>query len=97
MPLSRSLLPLLIFAGLLVGGTSMQVVTGVPADLVTALNGVIVVLVVSVEYMRRRARMRTRAAMAAGSDERDVGSGQAGAAGGGPAGTTGIAEKEVPA
>ena len=67
----------------------MQVVTGVPANLVTALNGVIVVLVVSVEYMRRRAAVRARTAAAAGPDERDVGSGQADA--------TGIAEKEVPA
>jgi ABC-type uncharacterized transport system permease subunit len=51
-----------LFAGLLVGGTSMQVVTGVPSDLVTAINGVVVVLVVSVEYLRRRARARARAA-----------------------------------
>jgi len=51
-----------LFAGLLVGGTSMQVVTGIPSDLVTAINGMVVVLVVSVEYMRRRARARARAA-----------------------------------
>ena len=71
-----------------VGGTSMQVVTGVPADLVTAINGIIVVLVVSVEYLRRRAR--ARAAAAAGPGARDApASGQADA--------TGIAEKEVPA
>lgn len=50
-----------LFAGLLVGGTSMQVVTGVPSDLVTAINGLVVVLVVSVEYMRRRSRARARA------------------------------------
>ncbi len=50
-----------LFAGLLVGGTSMQVVTGVPSDLVTAINGLIVVLVVSVEYLRHRSRVRTRA------------------------------------
>jgi general nucleoside transport system permease protein len=49
-----------LFAGLLVGGTSMQVATGVPSDLVTAVNGLIVVLVVSVDYLRRRARERTR-------------------------------------
>ncbi len=47
-----------LFAGLLVGGTSMQVVTGVPSDLVTAINGVVVVLVVSVAYLRRRASAR---------------------------------------
>ncbi|MFI5281943.1 MAG: hypothetical protein ACHQ0J_02295, partial [Candidatus Dormibacterales bacterium] len=49
-----------LFAGLLVGGTSMQVTTGIPSDLVTAINGLVVVLVVSVEYMRRRARARAR-------------------------------------
>jgi ABC-type uncharacterized transport system permease subunit len=51
-----------LFAGLLVGGTSMQVVTGIPSSLVTAINGLVVVLVVSVEYMRRRARARARMA-----------------------------------
>jgi general nucleoside transport system permease protein len=51
-----------LFGGLLVGGTSMQVATGIPSDLVTAINGLVVVLVVSVEYMRRRARARVRAA-----------------------------------
>jgi simple sugar transport system permease protein len=45
-----------IFAGLLVGGTSMQVVTNVPSDLIVALNGLVVVFVVSLEYVRRRAR-----------------------------------------
>ncbi|HXR11393.1 MAG TPA: ABC transporter permease [Gaiellaceae bacterium] len=45
-----------IFAGLLVGGTAMQVVTNVPSDLIVALNGLIVVFVVSLEYVRRRAR-----------------------------------------
>jgi general nucleoside transport system permease protein len=59
-----------LFAGLLVGGTSMQVVTGVPSDLVTAFNGLVVVLVVSVEYLRRRARARARAAGTAGPDAR---------------------------
>jgi general nucleoside transport system permease protein len=49
-----------LFAGLLVGGTSMQVVTGIPSSLVTAINGLVVILVVSVEYMRRRARARAR-------------------------------------
>ena len=71
-----------LFAGLLVGGTAMQVVTGVPSDLVTAINGLVVVLVVSVEYLRRRARARARAAVTAGPDPRA------------PAGS---AEKEVPA
>jgi len=45
-----------VFAGLLVGGDSMQVVTNVPSDLIVALNGLVVVFVVSLEYVRRRAR-----------------------------------------
>jgi ABC-type uncharacterized transport system permease subunit len=49
------------FGGLIVGGSSLQVATGVPADLVTALSGIVVVLVVSLEYLRRRARALTLA------------------------------------
>jgi len=45
-----------VFAGLIVGGISMQVVTNVPSDLITSLNGLVVVFVVSLEYLRRRAR-----------------------------------------
>jgi simple sugar transport system permease protein len=45
-----------VFAGLLVGGSAMQVVTNVPSDLIVALNGLVVVFVVSLEYLRRRAR-----------------------------------------
>jgi general nucleoside transport system permease protein len=56
-----------LFAGLLVGGTSMQVTTGVPSDLVTAINGLVVVLVVSVEYLRRRSRQRARLSQASRS------------------------------
>ena len=59
-----------LFAGLLVGGTSMQVVTGVPSDLVTAINGLIVVLVVSVEYLRRGSRARTRTVQVLASTSR---------------------------
>ncbi len=79
-----------LFAGLLVGGTSMQVITGVPSDLVTAFNGLVVVLVVSVEFLRRRAR--ARAAAAEGADAR-------GAAGSAETGSTetGSTEKGVPA
>lgn len=55
-----------LFAGLLVGGTSMQVTTGVPADLVTAINGIVIVLVVSVGYLRSRARARARVGPTAG-------------------------------
>ena len=38
------------------GGDALQVATGVPADMVTALEGLVVVFVVSLEYMRRRSR-----------------------------------------
>jgi general nucleoside transport system permease protein len=51
-----TILSAFVFAGLLVGGTSMQVVTNVPSDLIVALNGLVVVFVVSLEYVRRRAR-----------------------------------------
>ena len=51
-----TILSAFVFAGLLVGGTAMQVVTNVPSDLIVALNGLVVVFVVSLEYMRRRAR-----------------------------------------
>ena len=47
------------FGGLVVGGSSLQVATGVPSDLVTALSGILVILVVSLEYLRRRARARS--------------------------------------
>jgi general nucleoside transport system permease protein len=45
-----------VFAGLLVGGDAMQVVTNVPSDLVVALNGLVVIFVVSVEFLRHRPR-----------------------------------------
>jgi ABC-type uncharacterized transport system permease subunit len=47
------------FGGLIVGGSSLQVATGVPSDFVTALSGIVVVLVVSLEYLRRRARAQS--------------------------------------
>jgi simple sugar transport system permease protein len=46
-----------LFGGLIVGGDALQVATGVPADMVTALEGLVVVFVVSLEYMRRRSRV----------------------------------------
>jgi simple sugar transport system permease protein len=46
-----TILSAFVFAGLLVGGTSMQVVTNVPSDLIVAL-----------EYTRRRARAADAAA-----------------------------------
>ncbi len=51
-----TILSAFLFAGLIVGGDSLQVVTHVPSDLVMALNGIIVILVVSIEYLRRRSR-----------------------------------------
>jgi general nucleoside transport system permease protein len=53
-----TILSAFLFGGLLVGGDALQVATGVPADMVTALEGIVVVFVVSLEYMRRRARAR---------------------------------------
>ncbi len=52
-----TILSAFIFAGLLVGGSAMQVVTNVPSDLIVALNGLVVVFVVSLEYVRRRTRL----------------------------------------
>jgi len=60
-----TILSAFVFAGLLVGGTSMQVVTGVPSDLIVALNGLVVVFVVAIEYTRRRARIADAAARTA--------------------------------
>jgi simple sugar transport system permease protein len=57
-----TILSAFVFAGLLVGGTSMQVVTNVPSDLIVALNGIVVVFVVALEYTRRRARAADAAA-----------------------------------
>jgi simple sugar transport system permease protein len=54
-----TILSAFFFGGLIVGGSALQVATGVPSDLVTALSGIVVVLVVSLEYLRRRARART--------------------------------------
>jgi ABC-type uncharacterized transport system permease subunit len=51
-----------VFAGLLVGGDAMQVVTNVPSDLIVALNGLVVVFVVSVEFLRHRRRAPEAAA-----------------------------------
>jgi simple sugar transport system permease protein len=50
-----------LFGGLLVGGTSMQGVIGVPTDLVTTIEGLVVVFVVSIEYMRVRSRIQEEA------------------------------------
>ena len=49
------------FGGLLVGAQKMQREVGVPASLITAVNGLIVIFVVSSEiFIRRRARRRVQ-------------------------------------
>jgi general nucleoside transport system permease protein len=50
-----TILSAFLFGGLIVGGDVMQVVTNVPADLITTLEGLVVVFVVSLDYRRRRA------------------------------------------
>jgi general nucleoside transport system permease protein len=50
-----------IFGGLLVGGNSVQIAVQVPSSLIVALNGLVVVFVVSIDYMRRRFRLRPEA------------------------------------
>ena len=57
-----TILSAFVFAGLLVGGDAMQVVTNVPSDLIVALNGLVVVFVVALDYARRRARTAEAAA-----------------------------------
>ncbi len=47
-----------LFGGLLVGGTAMQGATGVPTDLVTTIEGLVVVFVVSMDFLRTGARLR---------------------------------------
>jgi simple sugar transport system permease protein len=51
-----TILSAFLFGGMLVGGDALQVATGVPADMVTSLEGLVVVFVVSLEYLRRRER-----------------------------------------
>jgi hypothetical protein len=47
-----------IFGGLLVGGNAVQRAVQVPSSLIVALNGLVVIFVVSIEYLRRKARNR---------------------------------------
>ena len=58
----------ILFGALLVGANSMQRMVQVPSALVTALNGLVVVFVVSSEFWRRR-RQRRRLASATQTDE----------------------------
>lgn len=58
----------ILFGGLLVGANAMQRVVQVPSALITGLNGLVVVFVVSSEYFRKRNQRRRMAAVEAGSD-----------------------------
>jgi ABC-type uncharacterized transport system permease subunit len=51
-----------IFGGLLIGGNAMQIAVQVPSSLIVALNGLVVVFVVSIDYTRRKYLRQTRAA-----------------------------------
>jgi general nucleoside transport system permease protein len=53
-----TILSAFVFGGLLVGGTAMQIAVQVPSSLIVALNGLVVVFVVSIEHVRRRNRAR---------------------------------------
>jgi simple sugar transport system permease protein len=53
-----TILSAFVFGGLLVGGNAMQIAVQVPTALIVALNGILVVFVVSIEHLRRRARLR---------------------------------------
>lgn len=64
----------ILFGALLVGANSMQRVVQVPSALVIALNGLVVVFVVSAEFWRRR-RQRRRLAAAAIESEAPPGAG----------------------
>ena len=56
-----TILSAFLFGGLIVGGTSLQAVTGVPTDLVTTIEGLVVIFVVSIGFLRRRARIQAEA------------------------------------
>ena len=56
-----SILSAYLFGGLLVGGTSMQAIIGVPTDLVTTIEGLVVIFVVSIDYLRVRFRIQEEA------------------------------------
>lgn len=58
-----------LFGGLLVGANAMQRVVQVPSALITALNGLVVVFVVSSEYFRKRSQ-RQRQTLAGADREK---------------------------
>jgi len=57
-----------LFGGLLVGANAMQRVVQVPSALITGLNGLVVVFVVSSEYFRKRNQRKHSAAVEASMD-----------------------------
>jgi ABC-type uncharacterized transport system permease subunit len=57
-----------LFGGLLVGGVAMQGATGIPTDLVTTIEGLVVIFVVSIDYLRRHARIEAEATEAGARD-----------------------------
>lgn len=59
-----------LFGALLVGANTMQRVTQVPSTLITALNGLVVVFVVSSEIWRKK---RQRKRLTVSQDEQDLG------------------------
>ena len=59
-----TILSAFVFGGLLVGGDAMQIAVQVPTSLIVALNGLVVVFVVSIEYLRRRSRQHPAATSA---------------------------------
>jgi simple sugar transport system permease protein len=63
-----SILSAYLFGGLLVGGTAMQTAIGVPTDLVTTIEGLVVIFVVSMEFLRRNARIQEEAQIHAEGD-----------------------------
>jgi ABC-type uncharacterized transport system permease subunit len=65
-----------IFGGLLVGGNAVQRAVQVPSSLIVALNGLVVVFVVSIEYMRRRSRSQAALAERARQGEPTVEGGE---------------------
>ena len=68
----------ILFGALLVGANQMQRAVQVPSALITALNGLVVVFVVSIEFLRRR-RQRQRLAQTRQDDSDKMESKTAGA------------------
>ncbi|MGZ8620031.1 MAG: ABC transporter permease [Actinomycetota bacterium] len=65
-----TILSAFVFGGLLVGGNAMQIAVQVPTALIVALNGLLVVFVVSIEHVRRRSRLRLEVAAAPPAEAR---------------------------